>query len=109
MGNLEAAALIFVGQRLAIMVDVGIKWTLRNRFRNEARNNGASDSNTRTVKVHKDVPYPQGKIKNAKKLGSDFRCLPTRGGSPHRVLGYPCQSEVEPRGTCATREFRVLL
>ena len=72
MGKLEAAALIFIGQRLAIMVDVRIKWTLRNRFKNEARNTGASDTNTRTVKVHKDVPYPQGEIKNAKKFGSDF-------------------------------------
>ena len=66
MGTLEAATLIFVGWRLAIMVDIRTYLLIKNG----ARNNGAGfllgrffNSNTRTFKVHKGVPYPQGKIK----------------------------------------------
>ena len=59
MGTLEAAALILVGWRLAIIVDIRTYLLIKNG----ARNNGAGDSNTRTFKVHKGVPYPQGKIK----------------------------------------------
>jgi hypothetical protein len=36
-------------------------------IKNGARNNGAGDSNTKNLKVHNDVPYPQGKIKICEK------------------------------------------